>query len=261
MMRIIYLLRKQIFEDKKGLITYAATVFGIMLIGSLIGGYTDSIRPPELDPAYLELFSGLLFLGGFIMTSLTFAGSMYSKVKQHSWLMIPASAGEHLASKIIYHALMYPIALILFTFLGSAISEGTSLLLFGRSALIFDPFRSDVWLMILNYIVLQSVFLLGATYFKSAHFIKTVLSLITLGIGLSLIVALFVRIIYAPYFPEVMQDSFFIDSTALMLEQHSVGLIRFVEVSSKLVYWGLLAPLCWVVSYFRIREVEANDAV
>ncbi len=261
MMNIVHLLRKQIYEDRKGLMVYAAVVFsGLFLIGFL-QALTNNIPLPYNDSGYTELFSNLLFLGGFIMTSITFAQSMYSKSRQHAWLMLPVHAHEKLIEKIIYHALIYPLALILFMTLSTLIIEGVNTLVFGRHALVFTPIDAEIWKMVLHYIILQSVFLLGAAYFRTAHFIKTVLSLIVVAMTLGLLSAFIFRITYAPYFHTMFQDPFYTDQASLMISVESEPLFRVIEVIGKTVYWFLLAPFCWTVTYFRIREVEAKDAV
>lgn len=41
------------------------------------------------------------------------------------------------------------------------------------------------------------------------------------------------------------------------LERFVRGLARTAEV----VYWSALAPFCWVVTYFRLREAEVSHGV
>ncbi|MCF7940660.1 MAG: hypothetical protein K9M84_03545 [Spirochaetia bacterium] len=257
----IHLLQRQFYEDRKGLMIYAGVIFGVLLLPAMIAGYTNNLPNTLSDTAYAEDFGSFLLLGGFIITSLLFSENMHSKVKQHSWLMLPVHTHEKLISPIIWSGILYPIALMLYFSIVTFIIEGLSVLLFGRSAQMFNMFDLANWEMVLNYFILQSVFLLGAAYFKSAHFIKTVLALIVGTIILSLISLLVFRIVYAPYFHEMMRGPGYFTGQYLTINTLQSPLFTAVEVGAKILYWFVLAPFCWVVTYFRIREVQATDAV
>lgn len=261
MRHITHLLRKQVYEDKKGLLIYSGVLFGLLLIPNMIQAYMTRGYLMPYDSGYLEYFGNFLLLGGFIMTSLAFANNMHCKVKQHAWLMLPVHAHEKLITSIIYYAVIYPIALILFFTASSAVIEGLNSLFFSSHGLLFNPFDADVWEMVLHYIILQSVFLLGSVYFRNRHFVKTVLSLMGLGFVMSLIAMIVFRIAYAPYFDQLFHSAYYIDENILWNQAAGTPLVRFTEVLGKILYYGILAPFCWVVAYFRIREVEATDAV
>ncbi len=261
MRNILLLLKKQVYEDKKGLIIYASVVFGLILIPNLVMGFFGKLPSSQDDMGYLGLFGNLLFAGGFIMVSITYAQEMYSKVKQHAWLMLPVHAHEKLIAKVIYHAIIYPLVLLIFIFASSVIIEGLNAVLFSSSTPFLDMTDLAVWKMILNYLILQSVFLLGATYFKSANFVKTVLSVMVVSIVLSIILALIARVVYAPYAQVMFHGGISIDETTFIMNTNAMNLLETYEVIGKTIYWALLAPFCLVVSYFRIREVEAKDAV
>ncbi|MGM0432223.1 MAG: hypothetical protein ACQEQU_05860 [Spirochaetota bacterium] len=253
------LLRKQFFEDKKGLAIYAITVAGVLFGLILLRAFTQNTSSFS-SSYYADWFGNLLFLGGFIITSLTFE-DMHSKAKQHTWLMLPAHPVHRIITKVIYLGILYPIALMIFLSLASLGIEGLSSLLFGRSASVFTPFTRETWVQAGTYFVLQSVFLLGAAYFNSAHFIKTVLALAVLSISIGLITMLLLRLIYAPYFSAAFQDPYFFDRISIVLRSESTPLIRALEYGAKIGFWGLLAPFCWVVTYYRLREKEADNAV
>ncbi len=261
MRNILLLLRKQLYEDKKGLIIYVSVVFGFLLIPNLIAGFVGRFTNSYDEMNYVPLFINLLLVGGFIMVSITYAQEMYSKVRQHAWLMLPVHAHEKLIAKFIYHAVLYPLALLIFVFLSSVIIEGMNAILFKASSPLLDMTNILIWKMILHYMVLQSIFLLGATYFKSAHLVKTVLSLMILSIVLSLILALIARIVYAPYAQQLFHGGIHIDDTMVVMNARALDLGNTYATIGKTIYWALLAPFCLVVSYFRIREVEAKDAV
>ncbi len=263
MRHIPLLLKKQFYEDRKGLIIYAAVILCVMIIPNLIAGFIGQLGLNSFSEDYRSLFGNFLYIGGFIMVSMAFSEGMYSKVKQHAWLMTPAHAHEKLIAKELSYAAIYPLALMLFMFISSTIVAGLDRLFFGVTHEIFNLADPAVWKMVLYYLVGQSIFILGATYFKKAHFIKTVLAILLFLVVFGLLAMLFARIIYAPYAKVMFHGNINLsfNETTLMLSDRLQNLFNFLEVTGKVFFWALLAPFCLIVSYFRIREVEAKDAV
>jgi hypothetical protein len=261
MKNIYCLLGKQLFEDRKGLLVYTLSAFAALFLFGLLRAFSQSSSAFQDTSYYMSWYGKLLFIGGFIITSITFAQSMHSKSRQHAWFMLPVHAYEKLAAKIIYLGILYPIALILFFTLSSLVVEGTAALIFGRTVAFFHPYSLEVWKTTANYLVLQSIFLLGAAYFTSAHFIKTVLTIILVSMSFGLFAMLLFRVVYTPYFPAAFTNPYFMDQAALVISNDTVPLVTLLERISTFAYWILAAPFCWTVTYFRIREKEATDAV
>ena len=265
-MKLLYLLRKDILESRKGMLIYALTLFMLMLLPSILTMIFGGSSYSELATYYSNYFVSFLFVGGFIITSLSFREDMYGKSTQHNWLMLPASPLEKLSVKVIFSAILYPILLLLFISASSLIIEGVNTLFFGKHYLVFNPVQPFYWKMILIYIVTQSIFLMGAAYFRKASFVKTILMSNLLSLVIGLISLLVVRIIFNKYF-----DGMFIDNVLIgnnfevrFSSPESInGIVEFrvFETIGKVLFWVFVAPFCWVVSYFRIREVQANDAV
>jgi hypothetical protein len=265
-MKLLYLLRKDILESRKGMLIYALTLFMLMLLPSIISMILGGPSYSELATFYKEFFISFLFAGGFIITSLSFREDMYGKSTQHNWLMLPASPLEKLSVKIIYSAILYPILLLLFISASSLIIEGLNAVIFGKHYLVFNPVQPFYWKMILIYIVTQSIFLMGAAYFRKASFVKTILMSNLLSLVIGLISILVVRIIFNKYFNGMSVDSDLIVNNfeiRFSSPESFDGIVEFkvFETIGKVLFWVFVAPFCWIVSYFRIREVQANDAV
>ena len=268
-MKLLYLLRKDILESRKGMMIYGLTLFLVMLLPSILNVLFGGPSYSEVASYYQNYFIGFLFLGGFIITSLSFREDMYGKATQHNWLMLPASPLEKLSVKMIYSALLYPILLLLFLSASSLIIEGINVMIFGRHYLVFNPVQAFYWKLILIYMVTQSIFLLGAAYFRKASFVKTVLMLNVLGLVIGLISLLVVRILFNEYCEElsgmVFGKDIFFNNLQLRFSSpesfNSVVEVKVFETIGKVLFWVFLAPFCWVVSYFRVREVQANDAI
>lgn len=256
-MNFLRVINKEIQESKRSMLIFSLTIFLILFMQGMFtsfmarqGGYFTSV--------YTGMFPGFLFLGGFILTSVFFAQDMFSRTGQHNWLTLPASQAHKFLAKGILTALAYPIALTLLFFGSSIIIESLTLILFKDPISLFNPFVNNTGKMFLHYGVNQSIFLLGATYFRKAHFIKTVLALSLIGIALSIIAAFFIRVAFAPYFTTMfgVRLSFPVNT----MQTHST-LTTVARWIANLLYWGVLPIFCWFTAYLRVKEVQATDAV
>lgn len=253
-MRLLLLCKRELAEKRKQIVILTLILFLILLLSelsSVVIAQLQGLHHIEVYDRYLVTF---LFLGGFIATSLAFSTDLFSKRGQHHYLMLPAQNWEKFTSKAFIYVIGYPLFVIILFTLTSLIGETLFLLIFNDSFAPFIPWRKSVLALLLHYVVLNSLFFLGATYFKSAHFIKTVLALLTVIFGFSLLSTLLIRVIFNPYF-----DSFIM----INLDQLRTLSASFEQLGRalKLLYWILLAPFCYLVAYFRLQEVEATDAI
>ena len=243
-MRLLHLLNKEIHESRKAFGTYGITIFLVLfvinLVGAIVAKATGSINVEN----YYGMFPGFLMLGGAIMTSIFFSDDMFSKKGQHAWLMTPASSLEKFLSKAVINAFVYPIALILLFTAASAFTELIALAITGDKFIMFNPFNGSVWTLVLHFLVVQSIFLLGGTYFRSVHFIKTILAVGSLSILFAIFVALVSRIVFAPYFTGFFTPNF--DSITVNFQAFESNM-RIFSIIGKIFYWALIAPFCWYV--------------
>ncbi len=263
MNRLLALLKREWKTGQKDYSTYGLVIvlllFAFETMQSLVARYTGSSFPMEV---YSEMFPGFLLLGGFITTSMLFSEDMFSKNAQHNWLMLPATNLEKFLSKALVSTIGYPIALTLLFFLTSVVTEPIQLLIFGSPIGLFNPFRdNELWSLLAQYWVWNSVFLLGATFFHKGHFIKTVLAVGVVFLGLGSLALLFTRIVFAIKFGSSMQmfDSFmYFDSRYL---QDSLTALKVFSGIASVLYYAVLPLFCLVTAYFRVEEVQATDAV
>jgi len=258
-MKLQYLLKREIYESKRNLLIFSLTIFLILLFQEMSGSIAARFRGGmTIVSWYDNNFPGFLFLGGFILTSVFFSQDMFNRIGQHNWLMLPASSEEKFLSKALITAVGYPIALTALFFISSVIIESMTTIFFKDAFILFNPLSVEVGKMLLHYLVVQSIFLLGATFFRKAHFVKTVLALGVIGFAASLIGAFFLRIVFAPYFTGFFQPmNIHLSMNLDNGEEYLKGFLTFMKVA----YWALLAPFCWFVAYLRVREVQATDAI
>ncbi len=154
---------------------------------NLTGGGFSSIR----DTAIF-----FYVLGGLLLTSMIF-NEIHTPNSAFQFLTLPATTFEKLASVWFATTIVYTLAAISGIFVLSVIYEtveGINLGIWSRFSL-FNPFQPQILSTILSYLFYQSIFLLGAVYFRKNNFLKTFLVIITFFLGLFFFVNIIVLII------------------------------------------------------------------
>jgi ABC-type proline/glycine betaine transport system permease subunit len=104
------------------------------------------------------------------------------------------------------------------------------------------------------YLVTQSVFFLGAVIFRRFAFGKTIASLALLGIAFAVIAGVVLRIVFYDQFKgmtwTVSEDEFSLPGNVELFFRNYAHLLENL-------FWYALAPLLWVVVYFKLKETEA----
>lgn len=275
--RIAALFKKDILESYRAAYIVSAAAFAILLIVYLIAAFVG--RSSGLDaglsimrmrgdyPLHESLYPVLLFFGGLIVTSLAF-GEAHNKNKNHGWLMLPASNLEKLTARLLMTSLGYAAGSLAFYFFFSLIAAGVSSLFIGVNFPVFNPFNREILLNVAHYLVTHSIYLLGAIYFRKYHFLKTTLSFIGFGIAFAMLLAIFVRLVFWEYFTGFLPSEKLItlidsvDNWDLVAERLNVEKAgRVFEIAGNVLYWAILAPVCWTIAYLRLRETEVKDGV
>ncbi len=189
-----------------------------------------------LDVSDTGAYFLLLYVGGFIITSLAF-NDLHDNAKAAIFLTLPCSNLERLVSKWLLTGIIYALSLLILYVVFSALNAGISAWRFGGSFTIVDIFQTDVWFEIGKYIILQSIILLGAICFKRYTLIKTCLALACLA----LIISILSGIIAWIFCPGCTHYDF-----AFHYTHHIIGL----------GFWIILAPFCWYITYLKLTEFE-----
>jgi hypothetical protein len=156
----------------------------------------------------------------------------------------------------------YPIALLVLFFLISVVTEPIQLIIFGNPMAMFNPFRDGkLGILLAQYWVWTSVFLLGGTYFRKAHFIKTVLAIGVIALVLGALGLLFTRIVFAIKFGSSLQvfDAMFYLSPVNL--SRALSPLKVFSIITQVFYYAVLPIFCLVTAFFRVEEVQATDAV
>jgi len=225
----------------------ALTVLGTKVAGSRTGAWSF----------HFNLYSNLLFLGGFIVTSLAFR-----EARQNGngifYLTLPASSLEKFASKLLTTSVGYALGSVVFYTAVAAASEGINRLIFGFGNAFFNPFDTRVLEAIGYYLVAQSVFLLGSVWWRKTAFLKTWGSLMAVAFGVALVAWAALRIVFAQHFHGWGIDLSDIPGFSELSRQASLGYGPLVTIGRvlRIVFLAGTAPVCWFIGWLRLREIE-----
>lgn len=198
-------------------------------------------------------YSITLLAGGFYFTSTNF-NELNRKENRMNYLALPASIFEKFSVKLLISTLGYIIGVTLLYLIFASIMDVVTRSYFDFSYDAFNPFDSFYLLIIKIYLVVQSVFLLGAVTFNRFSFFKTLFTLGIIGLVLAIIGGVIFRITFYEYF-----DGFF-TPVDKVVTQPSRYFLDFMEFKMwplvQGLFWYVLAPVLWVVAYFKLKERE-----
>jgi hypothetical protein len=234
------------------IITAALTMLGFTVTGR--GAFGRSLS------FYLNYFEQLLFIGGFIVTSFAFR-EVWQNGSGIFYLTLPGSTLEKLLSKILVTAVGYAVGSLVFMAVVSLASEGVIRLLFGAGFGFPDLGAQLVTALksMLFYVITQSVFLLGSIWFRKTALVRTALWIMIFGVAAVIAAVVTARFSLAHLFTTTNGWVFSFNDSQLRSWFQSHGDLSGLETAGRIVSWvfvGLLAPVCWLASYFRLAEAE-----
>jgi hypothetical protein len=263
------LMLREIVGGYRSLLIAVAAVGGALLILSaltLIGMVQTGNTQGGQGGFYLSYFIQFLFIGGFVVTSLSFREARQGAAGIF-YLTLPGSLFEKLLGKLLVTSVGYAAGTLIVTTAVAALSEGVNQLIFGFGHGFFNPFTGPVLYAVALYLVTQSIFLLGSVWFKKVPFLKTVMWLAILAVVAAIVSVIAVRVLLVDHLSWGTARTGFFQSWSLNLNNGYVasrfapgtrgesGLMAF-KLIGQICLWGLLAPVCWVAAYFRLGEIE-----
>ncbi|MCX7028948.1 MAG: hypothetical protein NTU62_02370 [Spirochaetes bacterium] len=257
--RFAQLLLRDLTGGYRSMLVAMAAVAGtvILISGLTVLGMQLSGRHAGASNFHFNLYNNLLFLGGFIVSSLAFR-----EIRQNGggifYLTLPASALEKYASKLISTSVGYALGSAVFYTAVAAASEGINRLIFGFGNAFFNPFDTGVLQALGYYLVAQSVFLLGSVWWRKLAFLKTVLTIQAVAVGVAVVAGITARIVFREYFHGCLLDIGDVPGWAGLMSQTVAGYGPLVEIDRvlKIVFLAGTAPVCWLIGWLRLRDIE-----
>lgn len=251
MPRLGWLLRADLMlRSRTVLIASGALVALIVALGIFTAIYGNPSS--NIYPAW---FYGMLFVGGPIAASYSFA-ELHDKSRNQAYLLQPASALEKTLSRLVIVTLLFvPFVFALLTVV-SWLNASISLLLVGQALPMFSPSDYLSAEILGQALVLQSVFFLGAAWFRKSHFLKTSFAAPLIVIGLTAVAALILWLVNRDLVMALepgMRDSDLVRSNLL--------LFNTAEAIGPVLYYVILPPFCWWVAWLRVKETQVSYGV
>ena len=254
--RMGYLARRDFINEWRGIAIASGAVAGAMFLGAVLHLFFGGLQTMD----YASFLSRTLAIWGIISASLAFT-SLHDKTRNEVYLMLPASSFEKTLVRLLWVSLFTPLFIMVMLTLASVFTELVTTLLFQTPFSPLNPFQG-VFLKVVGYVVIiQSVFFLGAAWFRKAHFIKTVFTLILLSITLGILSTVFFRLVFASYFEGFHAPGMIHFNIGPLMESRFPVLMRTLEIIGKVLLYGFLAPFCWFFAWLRVKETQSSDGV
>ncbi len=230
-----FIKRQSLLNANATIIGALATVGAMFLVSELVGYFS-----PQGVTKLKAVYFGTLYVYGLIRTSHVFS-ELHNPQKGYAYLTLPVSTAEKLWGSWILSA---PVFTLLFSII-CIVLYFLACLTGGRMDAFHKIFDADNARGVGFFLIIQSVFFLGAVYFKKNNFMKTVAVLIVFW----LINAAYIRLLTWP---------FGIDNTHIYGNIPTGDMIKFRDFMEIWVidvgFCGLFAPFMLLVSYFRLKE-------
>ena len=251
--RLRALLRNESIGEYRIWLIASAVTAGAMLVGAVF-----ALRNLDFDPPYYRVaFFAALLIWGTIQTSLVFT-ELHDKGKNTAFLLLPASAFEKTLAPLLTTTIVLIAYLLAFTTAASAAIEGVNWLLYRRTNDLFDPLAREVWAGIPRCLVVQSWFFLGAAWFRRAHYLK---ALFTIMVGSIALAALGLLLGWVAGAVTVSASGLQVLADSPPWRFPSATSDPFLGVSVATL-WYVVQPLfCWWLAWLRIRETQVSDGV
>ena len=224
--RLIQLIKIYFYIGKKNIYITAVSIISLLFLS------------PSGFLINLNIYLFLLYTIGFIITGKAF-NEIHDPRKAFHYLTLPCTNFERFLSKLLSTTLLFSLFLLFIFYLTSLLHFSYDTLFDHNSATLFDLTQSALWIGIGKYIIFQSIFLLGAAYFKNSAITKTTLFLACLFMLSVTLLFLFSKM--------VCQNCEEIELGKLIMQSGN-GLY--------FIFWLLLAPCCWFGTYTLISKSE-----
>lgn len=240
--RFYLLLKMELFRSRKGIAMTLVIILGLLFTGLV----AESIFGNEkVFSSHEGSYAFNLIVGGFILSSLAFR-DLGNTLKAYQYLTLPASVFEKFFSMWLLTTLGwiigFTIVFMLYAVMGNALGN---FFFSHKTYLPFDLFSEVPLNALKTYFILQGVFLVGAVHFKGYVFPKTLFTLILAAAACG-IIAYFIM---ADLFRHGEEDLF---NPELLMDMP----VYQVWLVIQWLFCWVLAPLCWVITYFGLKEKE-----
>ena len=242
--RLGFVLRSDLMRTYRSVLLISGTAALVALVVSLFGAYDGDVGQAPLF--YRAFFIASLFAWGTIATSVSF-NDLHGRGTNIAFLLLPASALEKTASRLLLHTVGLIAYLLVFTTLLSFVLEGINTLWIGERRDFFSPVDGVGWSLLPHFLVAQGLFFLGAAWFRKVQFVKTIGAIIGIAIGVGLIGVALAWLV-GPM-------------RCLNANCYEFSFLDWLGDTAPIAYFYLLPPFCWFVAWLRVSEAQVSHGI
>ncbi|MEO6315019.1 MAG: hypothetical protein ABIU63_08750 [Chitinophagaceae bacterium] len=275
-------------ENKKKYMLSMTAIAGLLFLWFIVILVVDTHRGVNISMQVSTYYTGL-FVAGCLYASILFA-DLGSKTRGLNYLVMPASHLEKTLCALFYGVVVFFACYTTLFYLADfvMIKAGNAIaynywLKNHETGKVFEPQQvfnvfagrdepsnqpGFIFYLLLFYIVLQAAFIYGSVFFAKFSFIKTIISLLALGLFLAFIIGKVITGILPPgsYHHGVNSYQLYtVTSTAsgngMMIYSDAATdkLVTLPNWISDVLLFLLkyaFAPMFWMATYFRLKEKE-----
>lgn len=240
--RFWLLMKMELFRSRKAVLFAFVITFGLLFVGFILESIFGYEKVFDSHPGS---YAFTLITGGFILSSLAF-NDLSSTLRRSTYLTLPSSTLEKFISMWFLTCVCWIIIFTLVFFVYTLIANAIGYLLFSNMTyMAFNPLGKIPVNAMKYYFVLQGVFLIGAVHFKGYVFPKTLFAILLFGMLCGIIFYFTMSDLFQP-------NGEYIAAYSAM---KGTPLFKVWEVV-QWMFWWILAPLCWVITYLGLKEQE-----
>lgn len=241
--RVFYLIFRYIRLNYSPIITATAVVTGLILLISLVQMRSSGIMNQNY---FIEFTTRIMFLGGIILAANSFR-ELNSSAKAPFYMNLPASILEKLAASWLSVSVLYLAYSFISILIINVLVSFAGQVFFDIPFKIVNLFSSHLLKNYAEFMVIQSVFIFGATYFRKSNFLKTLLwSFIT-----AFIIMLFSVILH-----RIMLGNF--NAFNLTVEgpfsSSNIIFVQNLHHVLKIAFWAITWPYFMIISFLSLKE-------
>lgn len=232
---------------------FLMAVFAILAVLAFFGIISIDESGTDTELHYW-LYPISLVIFGCVLTGYAFK-EMWQPQERQFYLSLPASHLEKFSVRWFITVIGFPIMYTLIYLAFSKFYDWYALKM-GHEMLPYSPFQRRQVIFFSIYGLVQSLFLLGAIWFRKYNQVKTLALLFVAALANILLFLIFFRIIFADAFPDgglLTEPSIELRANA-WLKYFWKDVV--VDWGQAFVFW-VVPPLLWLVTYLKLTEKEA----
>ncbi len=189
----------------------------------------------------------MIFTGGYVITSMAY-NEIHTPARSQFFLTLPATTLEKLLSHWIITSIVFIVLANVLLTLVLLIANGIAYIAWGSVISVFNPIAGTNLKLIAIYLSTQSVFFLGALFFRKNNFLKILLSLFVIATLIIIMLVIFAFIVFG--------ETGFQTDMQLMDSNFKYWIEETFPEIMKVVFYGIMGPFFLLISYFRLKERE-----